>query len=209
MEGPEADDLWDFGTVRHVGGGAGAGAVGSNAGARGSMEYLGPSGSGPASGRPGMNGRTATMSSSGSGSSNLPSAANITIKGDLPPGLGQPSQQQQQQNQARWESPTRGGTLRAVGNAGFDDDEEEEDEARDVEVQGGGAGAGDDYEARVMLDSVVLPAINSLIPRVSREAHVALTNLQRAFEEAERMIPGVTLEFVNEIVDSVEHVEEP
>jgi serine/threonine-protein kinase 24/25/MST4 len=35
-----------------------------------------------------------------------------------------------------------------------------------------------------------------------------LTNLQRAFEEAERMIPGVTLELVNEIVDSVEHVEE-
>ncbi|KAG8723487.1 putative protein serine/threonine kinase [Ceratobasidium sp. 395] len=201
MAGPEADDLWDFGTVRHVGGG-GAGAVGSNAAARGSMEYLGPGSGASVAGRPGMNGRTATMSSGGSGSSNLPSAANITIKGDVPPGLGQPSQQQPQ-TQTRWESPTRG-TLRAAGNAGFGDDDDEEE--REVEVQGG---AGEDYEARVMLDSVVLPAITSLFPRVSRDAHVALTNLQRAFEEAERMIPGVTLELVNEIVDSVEHVEEP
>ncbi|KAG8741646.1 putative protein serine/threonine kinase [Ceratobasidium sp. 414] len=209
MGGPEADDLWDFGTVRHVGGGSGA--VGSNPAARGSMEYLGPSpgssgsGAGGAGVKPGMNGRTATMSSGGSGSSNLPSAANITIKGDVPPGLGQTTQPQPQ---ARWESPTRGGTLRAVGSAGFGD---EDDEGLEVEIQGdsGGQGAGEDYEARVMLDSVVLPAITSLFPRVSRDAHVALTNLQRAFEEAERMIPGVTLELVNEIVDSVEHVEEP
>ena len=40
------------------------------------------------------------------------------------------------------------------------------------------------------------------------EARLALTNLQRAFIEAERMIPGVTDEFVNEIVDSVERVED-
>ncbi|KLO12067.1 Pkinase-domain-containing protein [Schizopora paradoxa] len=60
-----------------------------------------------------------------------------------------------------------------------------------------------------MLDSVVLPAIASLFPRVStQEARIALSTLQRAFTEAERIIPGVTNELVNEIVDSVEHVEE-
>lgn len=215
MAGAEADDLWDFGTVRHVGtmgrnmDTSGSG-LGSNPAARSSMEYVGP-GSGSASvARPGMNGRTGTMSSSGSGSSNLPSAANITIKGELPPGLaaqtpgryGDPPGKYADPN-ARYDSPPRGGTLRAVGNAGFGDGDE------DDEGGASGAAGGDDYEARVMLDSVVLPAITSLFPRVSRDAHVALTNLQRAFEEAERMIPGVTLELVNEIVDSVEHVEEP
>ena len=48
-----------------------------------------------------------------------------------------------------------------------------------------------------------------LFPRVStQEARVALSALQRAFTDAERVIPGVTLELVNEIVDSVEHVED-
>jgi len=48
-----------------------------------------------------------------------------------------------------------------------------------------------------------------LFPRVStQEARVALSALQRAFTEAERIIPGVTLELVNEIVDSVERVED-
>jgi serine/threonine-protein kinase 24/25/MST4 len=42
----------------------------------------------------------------------------------------------------------------------------------------------------------------------TQEARVALGALQRAFAEAERMIPGVTMELVNEIVDSVEHVED-
>jgi len=60
-----------------------------------------------------------------------------------------------------------------------------------------------------MLDTVVLPAIASLFPRVStQEARIALSTLQRAFTEAERIIPGVTNELVNEIVDSVEHVED-
>lgn len=60
-----------------------------------------------------------------------------------------------------------------------------------------------------MLESVVLPAIASLFPRVStQEARLVLTNLQAAFIEAEKVIPGVTDEIVNEIVDSVEHVED-
>ena len=35
-----------------------------------------------------------------------------------------------------------------------------------------------------------------------------LSALQRASTEAERVVPGVTLELVNEIVDSVEQVED-
>lgn len=42
----------------------------------------------------------------------------------------------------------------------------------------------------------------------TQEARVALGALQRAFADAERIIPGMTLELVNEIVDSVEHVED-
>ena len=46
-------------------------------------------------------------------------------------------------------------------------------------------------------------------PRVStQEARLALSNLQRAFTDAEMVIPGLTNEIVNDIVDSVEHVEE-
>lgn len=87
----------------------------------------------------------------------------------------------------------------------------------------------DELPDTTMLDSVILPAIAlvsdifvlqypsrgndcsplQLFPRVStQEARVALSSLQRAFTEAERIIPGVTMELVNEIVDSVEHVED-
>jgi serine/threonine-protein kinase 24/25/MST4 len=31
--------------------------------------------------------------------------------------------------------------------------------------------------------------------------------LQRAFTEAERIIPGVTMELIHEIVESVEHID--
>jgi serine/threonine-protein kinase 24/25/MST4 len=48
-----------------------------------------------------------------------------------------------------------------------------------------------------------------LFPRVSTaDARLALTNLRAAFIEAEKKIPGVTDEIVNEVVDSVEHVED-
>jgi len=67
----------------------------------------------------------------------------------------------------------------------------------------------DELPDTTMLDSVILPAIASLFPRVStQDARVALSALQRAFTEAERIIPGVTMELVNEIVDSVERVED-
>ncbi|KIM88795.1 hypothetical protein PILCRDRAFT_61744, partial [Piloderma croceum F 1598] len=60
----------------------------------------------------------------------------------------------------------------------------------------------DELPDTTMLDSVILPAIASV------NARVALSALQRAFTEAERIIPGMTMELVNEIVDSVEHVED-
>ncbi|KAG6889342.1 hypothetical protein C0995_001750 [Termitomyces sp. Mi166 len=67
----------------------------------------------------------------------------------------------------------------------------------------------DELPDTTMLDSVILPAIASLFPRVStQEARIALSALQRAFTDAERIIPGVTMELVNEIVESVEHVED-
>jgi hypothetical protein len=61
----------------------------------------------------------------------------------------------------------------------------------------------------VILDAYAYHPPLQLFPRVStQEARIALSNLQKAFTEAERVIPGVTLELVNEIVDSVEHVED-
>ncbi|KAF8750551.1 Serine/Threonine protein kinase, catalytic domain [Rhizoctonia solani] len=178
--GGDSEDLWDFGTVRHVGttNKPMGGGLGSIPAARSSMEYVGPSAS---TSRPGMNGRTGTTSSSGSGSSNLPSAASITIKGNC---------------HLVCNHRAKAGTTTLQENTLIPMHDTRTNPSRH-------------RRARVMLDSVVLPAISSLFPRVSREAHVALTNLQRAFEEAERMIPGVTMELVNEIVDSVEHVEDP
>jgi len=78
-----------------------------------------------------------------------------------------------------------------------EDDEDDREEDDDV------------FEDRTMLDSVILPIIASLFPRVAtQEARLALTALQRAFTDAEHVIPGLTNEIVNEIVDSVEHVDE-
>lgn len=55
----------------------------------------------------------------------------------------------------------------------------------------------------------IRPLRTQLFPRVStQEARVALSALQRSFTDAERIIPGVTLELINEIVDSVERVDE-
>jgi hypothetical protein len=38
----------------------------------------------------------------------------------------------------------------------------------------------------------------------TQEARIALSNLQKVFTEAERIIPGVALELVNEVLESVE-----
>lgn len=60
------------------------------------------------------------------------------------------------------------------------------------------------------VDGFLTYMLSQLFPRVAtQEARIALSALQRAFTEAERIIPGVTEELVNEIVDSVERVDEP
>jgi len=87
-----------------------------------------------------------------------------------------------------------------------DDEYDEEEQLQEEQPQDPHL---EDATQPTMLDSVIIPAIASMFPRVATaEARLALTNLQRAFMEAERMIPGVTDEFVNEIVDSVERVED-
>ncbi|WWC73737.1 uncharacterized protein I206_107709 [Kwoniella pini CBS 10737] len=61
----------------------------------------------------------------------------------------------------------------------------------------------------VMLEGVIIPAINNLATRVPNDhAREALARLRQAFIEAERSIPGVTSAFVLEIVESVEPVED-
>jgi serine/threonine-protein kinase 24/25/MST4 len=147
----------------------------------------------------------------------------------------QQPQQQQQQNQVPTQGGRMGNTITLTDAKGnrttvvqnrepsdeYDDyDDQYYDDGQDYvvdEVAGaerGHHGGGhdlldEDLPDTTMLDSVILPAIASLFPRVaSQEARVALSALQRAFTDAERIIPGVTMELVNEIVDSVEHVED-
>lgn len=121
------------------------------------------------------------------------------------------------------------GTIRQAGNGiGKELSDEYDEDYEDEDLPPPPQPVEDELPDTTMLDSVVLPAIASvsrienthdlarflthllqLFPRVStQEARVALSALQRAFTEAERIIPGVTLELINEIVDSVEHVEE-
>ncbi|KAF9515065.1 hypothetical protein BS47DRAFT_1372167 [Hydnum rufescens UP504] len=142
--------------------------------------------------------RQATTSSTSSGSSTLqsilPSA--IVVKGELPPNIAQG-------RLLLNDSPQ--GTVRGGPHQWEDDrstlEDEEEDVVRAVSQEGG--------EDRMMLDSVILPILSSFFPRVSTpEARLALSNLQRAFTDAEMVIPGLTNEIVSDIVESVEHVEE-
>lgn len=125
-----------------------------------------------------------------------------------------------------------GGTLRQGANRGaafddYDDDDPEHglsDSMAGMHVGGPDAEQLDDGS---MLDSVILPifasvseldicswchpmtAIMQLFPRVTTEdGRIALSKLRQSFIDAERLIPGVTSEIVNEIVDSVENVED-
>ncbi|OCF62184.1 STE/STE20/YSK protein kinase [Kwoniella mangroviensis CBS 10435] len=67
----------------------------------------------------------------------------------------------------------------------------------------------DEGDEDVMLEGVIVPAINSLATRVPNDhAREALARLRQAFIEAERSIPGVTSAFVLEVVESVEQVED-
>ena len=206
--------MWDFGTVRHTGQTATMGRANappspiaengaysaSTASSRSSTTVVGHNGNGIGYG--GSNG------SSGSGSA------------DVNKTLPRPS--------LEGDRVSQGTVRRAAAPVGrrdpsYEDDEyDEEEPPQDAHL--------DDAMHPTMLESVIMPAIASvrtlflfsaarcvaheldlvqMFPRVATaEARLALTNLQRAFIEAERMIPGVTDELVNEVVDSVERVED-
>ncbi|KAJ3933022.1 MAG: kinase-like domain-containing protein [Lentinula lateritia] len=249
----DPEDLWDFGTVRHVND---RGTVGRSHNPvqvsgppltwenNGTHSYDSSSSSGGSSFR-----RDSSYSHKSNASSH---GSSVTMtpnnKGDLPPlpssakksgSSGSGSRYSDQQATVRHMPPAAGATTTAAAVAStprsgnsrvvhreasdeYDDDFTYEDD----EGYAGGYRQSDeileekisrthltDDEVEVpdttMLDSVILPAIASLFPRVStQEARVALSALQRAFTEAERIIPGVSMELVNEIVDSVEHVED-
>ncbi|KAK7695096.1 hypothetical protein QCA50_002286 [Cerrena zonata] len=191
----DPDDLWDFGTVRHV---ATVGRAQQNP-----MQVSGP----PLTWENNGTHRTGSSSSSSvSGYSRKDTsslASSITAKGELPPLPPSAPATPQKLDQ----STIRHGASGLSREPSDEYDDDYEDQVVDARAH---QGPGDDeLPDTTMLDSVVLPAIASLFPRVStQEARVALSALQRAFTDAERIIPGVTLELINEIVDSVEHVEE-
>ncbi|KAI6112421.1 Pkinase-domain-containing protein [Pisolithus croceorrhizus] len=208
----DPEDLWDFGTVRHVGK---SGTIGRT---NNSIKVSGP----PLTWE--MNGSTHSEVSHSSITKKRASSSSIR-KTELPPLPTSPqSVRRSSHDQATVRHmPTSGQNSlsndRQVADEGRHSGEGDHDGAYTETyprgaslVQEKGAPGVDDEEDlpdTTMLDSVILPAIASLFPRVStQEARVALSALQRAFTEAERIIPGVTLELVNEIVDSVERVED-
>ncbi|KAH7886245.1 kinase-like domain-containing protein [Phlebopus sp. FC_14] len=202
----DPEDLWDFGTVRHTGR---PGTVGR---ATNSITVSGPP-------------LTWEMNSSSSTAAVNPSVTKRTsgstsTKTELPP---LPASPQSSRSVGGYEQATvrhmpSGGLNANDKKTSHEREPSDEDDYDDQYVDTYPRGATaiekrdpeeDELPDTSMLDSVILPAIASLFPRVStQEARVALSTLQRAFTEAERIIPGVTLELVNEIVDSVERVEE-
>lgn len=146
----------------------------------------------------------------------------MSSKGDLPPlppsASSTPSKYSDHQATLRnipgESTAPKNGPIQREPSDEYEDYEEQYEDAYSSRSQILREGRGqvpleDELPDTTMLDSVILPAIASLFPRVStQDARVALSALQRAFTEAERIIPGVTMELVNEIVDSVEHVED-
>ncbi|OJA12385.1 hypothetical protein AZE42_07537 [Rhizopogon vesiculosus] len=223
----DLEDLWDFGTVRH------AGRPGTIGRAQNSIKVSGP----PLTWE--MNGTSRETSSSSSITAKRSSGSSIRSKAELPPlplslppqPVPQPVPQlapQPAPQHARPPSVYEQATVRHMPSAGLSNenltgherkssDDDYDDQYLDTYPRGGSVlekrevepEDDDELPDTTMLDSVILPAIASLFPRVStQEARVALSALQRAFTEAERIIPGMTMELVNEIVDSVERVDE-
>ncbi|KAG6334131.1 hypothetical protein ID866_4954 [Astraeus odoratus] len=205
----DPEDLWDFGTVRHVGRPGTIGRSGN------SIKVSGP----PLTWE--MNGSTRPDVSQ---SSTRRRTSNSSIrKTELPPLPSSPqsTRRTSYDQQATVRHMPASGTNNHDNHQGIDDkrrsgEEDYGDDYTDTYPRGAAVvqdkrvpDDDEDLPDTTMLDSVILPAIASLFPRVStQEARVALSALQRAFTEAERIIPGVTLELVNEIVDSVERVED-
>ncbi|KAI0800585.1 Pkinase-domain-containing protein [Fomes fomentarius] len=199
----DPEDLWDFGTVRH------AGTVGRAA--PNPVHVSGPpltwenNGTGTTRSDDSSN-SSSTFTAQRRGASDTSSlATTINAKGDLPPipaGANANASSKKYDQQA---------TIRhGVGNSGLAREPSDEDDyGAEYVGQNHRSELDDELPDTTMLDSVVLPAIASLFPRVAtQEARIALSALQRAFTDAERIIPGVTLELINEIVDSVERVDE-
>lgn len=230
----EPDDLWDFGTVRNA---ATVGRGHANpvqvSGPPLTWENNGTTRSDDS----GSSGGSAYSRRDVSHLSNTSAASSVTAKGELPPipqvapGTPTPKKFDQQA------TIRTGGGLSREPSDEYDDDYEDpvtdpraqnvpvDDELPDTTMLDSvvlPAIASVSYAFCVLrslteTDKVALPRpfpihfiyLYQLFPRVStQEARVALSALQRAFTDAERIIPGVTLELVNEIVDSVEHVED-
>ncbi|OSX67172.1 hypothetical protein POSPLADRAFT_1164453 [Postia placenta MAD-698-R-SB12] len=205
----DPEDLWDFGTVRHA---ATVGRAQPNP-----IQVSGP----PLTWE--NNGSIRSDESSTSGSSSTVTAGrrdlsastqatSVNHKTELPPlPPSAPPTPKKFDQQATIRNGTATGAARQPSDEYDDDFDDPDADGFPAPGQPGNhiVAVDDELPDTTMLDSVVLPAIASLFPRVStQEARVALSALQRAFTEAERIIPGVTMELINEIVDSVEHVED-
>lgn len=209
----DPDDLWDFGTVRHT-------SRPTTIGRSNNVVVSGPPLTWENNGTrrsDGSDSSSTTRRGSGSGSSKY--ASSINTKGELPPLPPSAPQTPSSFSQSTVRhmppvTPTKGSPS-TVQREPSDEFEDYDDQYIDYPAKADPTPKmedlhlEDDLPDTTMLDSVILPAIASLFPRVStQEARVALSALQRAFTDAERIIPGVTMELVNEIVESVEHVED-
>ncbi|KAI0652530.1 Pkinase-domain-containing protein [Trametes meyenii] len=196
--GSDPEDLWDFGTVRH------AGTVGRAA--VNPVQVSGPPLTWEMNGRVPSDDSTSSSSTFTAGRRGVSDASTLTAsvntKGELPP-LPQsapPASKRISDHQATIRNGPSGLSREPSDEDDYDNGDYSANHRDEVD---------DDLPDTAMLDSVVLPAIASMFPRVSsQEARVALSALQRAFTDAERIIPGVTLELINEIVDSVERVDD-
>lgn len=207
----DPEDLWDFGTVRHT-------------------KTIGRSNNVPVSGPPltwenhsntgrsdGSDGSSKTHRVTNTGSVKYASTIDTRDLPPLPPSAPPtPNSNNFSQSTVRHMppgTPTKS-SQRPVQREPSDEYDDYDDQyvdypMKDPSQKMADLHLDDELPDTTMLDSVILPAIASLFPRVStQEARVALSALQRAFTDAERIIPGVTMELVNEIVESVEHVEE-
>jgi serine/threonine-protein kinase 24/25/MST4 len=206
------EDLWDFGTVRHASRPSTVGRTPNP------IQVSGPPLTWENNSAPRMDKSASSRRGGGSASSSTSYSSSVTAKGELPP---LPPSLPATPKRFDQQATVRGGIETSSGHPIQREPSNEFEDYNDQYVDNFPESAEallqkpippqleDDLPDTSMLDSVILPAIASLFPRVStQEARVALSSLQRAFTEAERIIPGVTMELVNEIVDSVEHVED-
>ncbi|KAG8892749.1 putative protein serine/threonine kinase, partial [Tulasnella sp. 403] len=204
----EEEDMWDFGTVRHV-----------------SQQTVGRNGPEPVSPTFNLNElpQNTSPASSTSGTTFAGSSSSINKRADrdLPPipgssangstarFAGQESSTTPHRSSHDSKNGNRGGTVRQGSGGGpLDDDEDDDDEVTlQEQLSNTHLSPSQDSVYSPMLNDVILPVLQSLVPRVSTEEAVeAIARLRDAFIMAERLIPGVTDEIVTDIVDSVEDV---